>query len=89
MSAENNLTGARRSRPRRTDEGKDKATARDELRTAILSGEYMPGERLVEAQLIERFGASRFNIRLALQDLAGEGLVEIQRNRGAHVRKIS
>jgi DNA-binding GntR family transcriptional regulator len=89
MSAENNLTGVRRSRPRRTDEGKDKATARDELRKAILAGEYMPGERLVEAQLIERFGASRFNIRLALQDLAGEGLVEIQRNRGAQVRKIS
>ncbi|MEV0898773.1 GntR family transcriptional regulator [Actinoplanes sp. NPDC049802] len=89
MSAEKNLTGVRRSRPRGTADGKDKATARDQLRTAILAGEYMPGERLVEAQLIERFGVSRFNIRLALQDLAGEGLVEIQRNRGAQVRKIS
>ena len=89
MSAENNLTGTRRSRPRDTAEGKDKGTTRDELRTAILSGEYTPGERLVEAQLIERFGVSRFNIRLALQDLSGEGLVEIHRNRGARVRKIS
>ncbi|MEU4420075.1 GntR family transcriptional regulator [Actinoplanes sp. NPDC024001] len=89
MSAESNLTGARRPRPRRTGEGKDKAAARDALREAILAGEFTPGERLVEAQLTERFGVSRFNIRLALQDLAGEGLVEIQRNRGAQVRKIS
>jgi DNA-binding GntR family transcriptional regulator len=89
MSAEKNLTGVRRARSRDAGEGKDKTTTREELRTAILSGEYMPGERLVEAQLIERFGVSRFNVRLALQDLSGEGLVEIQRNRGAQVRKIS
>jgi DNA-binding GntR family transcriptional regulator len=63
--------------------------ARDALREAILAGEYLPGERLVEAQLSERFEASRFNVRIALQDLAGEGLVEIQRNRGAQVRKVS
>jgi DNA-binding GntR family transcriptional regulator len=28
-------------------------------------------------------------VRAALQDLAAEGLVEVQRNKGAHVRKIS
>jgi len=65
------------------------AKARDALREAILRGEYLPGERLVEAQLCERLGASRFNVRAALQDLAGEGLVEVQRNRGAQVRKVS
>jgi DNA-binding GntR family transcriptional regulator len=59
------------------------------LREAILRGEYTPGERLVEAQLIDRFRASRFNVRAALQELAAEGLVEVQRNRGAHVRKVS
>jgi DNA-binding GntR family transcriptional regulator len=59
------------------------------LREAILRGEYTPGERLVEAQLIDRFQASRFNVRAALQELAAEGLVEVQRNRGAHVRKVS
>ncbi|GAA2854736.1 GntR family transcriptional regulator [Actinoplanes cyaneus] len=64
-------------------------SARDALREAILAGDYLPGERLVEAQLIERFDVSRFTVRLALQDLAAEGLVEIQRNRGAVVRKIS
>ncbi|HEY7223892.1 MAG TPA: GntR family transcriptional regulator [Micromonosporaceae bacterium] len=64
-------------------------TAREALRKAILGGEYLPGERLVEAALCERFGASRFTIRTALQDLAADGLVEVQRNRGAQVRKIS
>jgi len=65
------------------------AKARDALREAILSGEYLPGERLVEAQLCQRLGASRFNVRSALQDLAAEGLVEVQRNKGAQVRKVS
>jgi DNA-binding GntR family transcriptional regulator len=59
------------------------------LRAAILNGEYSPGERLVEASLCERFGLSRFAVRAALQDLVGEGLVEVERNKGAHVRKVS
>jgi DNA-binding GntR family transcriptional regulator len=59
-----------------------------QLRDAILKGEYLPGERLVEAQLCERLGASRFNVRAALQDLAGDGLVKVERNKGAHVRKV-
>lgn len=65
------------------------AHAREALRAAILRGEYLPGERLVEAQLCERLGVSRFNVRSALQELAADGLVEVQRNRGAHVRKVS
>jgi DNA-binding GntR family transcriptional regulator len=52
----------------------------DQLREAILRGEYLPGERLVEAQLCERLGASRFNVRAALQDLAADGLVMVERN---------
>lgn len=63
--------------------------ARDALRKAILEGVYLPGERLVEATLCEQFGATRFIIRAALADLAAEGLVEVRRNKGAHVRKIS
>jgi DNA-binding GntR family transcriptional regulator len=64
------------------------AQARDALRDAILRGEYLPGERLVEAQLGERFGVSRFNVRAALQELAADGLVKVERNKGAHVRKV-
>jgi len=59
------------------------------IRSAILNGEYSPGERLVEASMCARFSLSRFLVRAALQDLASEGLVEVQRNKGAHVRKVS
>jgi DNA-binding GntR family transcriptional regulator len=62
--------------------------AYERLRAAIVSGEYQPGERLVEADLSERLGAGRSAIRTALTRLAHEGLVEQERNRGARVRKI-
>jgi DNA-binding GntR family transcriptional regulator len=61
----------------------------DALREAILRGDYVPGQRLVETDLCERFGATRFTIRSALQSLAGQGLVEVLRNRGARVRTVS
>jgi len=59
------------------------------LRAAILSGEFAPRQRLVEIDLCERFGTSRFILRSALAELAGQGLVEFQRNRGARVREVS
>jgi DNA-binding GntR family transcriptional regulator len=59
------------------------------LRAAILRGEYAPRQRLVEIDLCERFGTSRFILRSALQELSAQGLVEFQRNRGARVRDIS
>jgi DNA-binding GntR family transcriptional regulator len=61
----------------------------DAIRTAIVQGEYAPRQRLIETELCERFGTSRFIARAALQDLAAQGLVEFQRNRGARVREIS
>jgi DNA-binding GntR family transcriptional regulator len=68
---------------------RDRTHVRDDLREAILRGDYLPGERLVEAQLIERFSASRFTVRAVLQELTAEGLVRMEKNRGAHVRKVS
>jgi DNA-binding GntR family transcriptional regulator len=59
------------------------------VRTAIVQGEYAPKQRLVEADLCERFGTSRFIARSALLALSAQGLVEFQRNRGARVREIS
>lgn len=59
------------------------------IRDALLSGEYVPRQRLVEADLCERFGAGRADVRAAFRQLAVEGLVEIQRNRGARVRENS
>ena len=59
------------------------------LRAAILAGEYAPNQRLVEIDLCERFGTSRFILRAAFSELAAQGLVEFQRNRGARVRDVS
>jgi DNA-binding GntR family transcriptional regulator len=59
------------------------------MRNAIVQGEYAPRQRLIEADLCERFSTSRFIVRSALQELAAQGLVEFQRNRGARVREIS
>jgi DNA-binding GntR family transcriptional regulator len=61
----------------------------DALRDAIMDGEFAPNQRLVEADLSERFGASRGSIRTALLELGAAGLVERVQNRGARVRAIS
>jgi DNA-binding GntR family transcriptional regulator len=61
----------------------------DALRDAITDGEFVPNQRLVEADLSERFGASRGSVRGALLELTAEGLVERVQNRGARVRAIA
>lgn len=61
----------------------------DRLREAILRGDFAPKQRLVEVELCEQFDASRFTVRSALRDLAGQGLIELQRNRGARIREIT
>jgi DNA-binding GntR family transcriptional regulator len=67
--------------------GGDRAVV-TEIRAAILSGEFVPNQRLVEADLSERFAASRARVRAALLELANEGLIERIQNRGARVRAV-
>jgi DNA-binding GntR family transcriptional regulator len=71
------------------DPGARPTTVAEALRDAIVDGEFAPNQRLVEADLSERFGASRGSIRTALLELGAEGLVERVQNRGARVRAIS
>ena len=59
------------------------------LRAAILRGRYAPNQRLIETELAEQLGSSRFLVRNALMQLVADGLVELQPNRGARVREIS
>lgn len=61
----------------------------DAVRAAILGGDMVPGQRLVEAELAELYGVSRANVRAALVDLTAEGLVERIPHRGARVRVVS
>jgi DNA-binding GntR family transcriptional regulator len=55
------------------------------LRRAIVERALVPGDRLPEDSLGERFGVSRTIARQALVQLAAEGLVELRRNRIAVV----
>ncbi len=61
----------------------------EQLRTALLNGELAPGERLLTAQLSERFQVSPTPLREALHRFAGEGLVEFIPQRGARVAELS
>ena len=58
---------------------------RDSLRSAIDDRRLAPGTKLSEAEVGTLFDVSRTVVRSALQMLAFEGLVRIERNRGAFV----
>ncbi|MGV6874127.1 GntR family transcriptional regulator [Pseudochelatococcus sp. B33] len=61
----------------------------DALRKAIISGEFEPGQRLVERMLCDLTGVSRTAIREALRTLEAEGLVVNIPNHGPTVVTIS
>ena len=63
-------------------------TPTENLRSDILDGTFSPGERLPEIALAERYSVGRGSIRSALIELRSEGLVVIEANRGAMVRRI-
>lgn len=63
--------------------------ALDALRAALMAGDVVPGQRLVEAELAETFGVTRASMRAALIDLTADGLVERIPHRGARVRVVS
>jgi DNA-binding GntR family transcriptional regulator len=64
-------------------------TVYDRLRAEIVGGRLQTGARLVAAEIAERYSSSTNPVREALQQLRGEGLVEILPNRGARVRPVS
>jgi DNA-binding GntR family transcriptional regulator len=59
------------------------------IRRSIIEGEFEPGSRLVEQRIGEMFDLSRTPVREALRALAADGLVTIERNRGAMVSTMS
>ena len=58
------------------------------FRSAILSGRFQPGERLIEKELCDLTAASRTSVREALRQLETEGLVEMVPNKGPIVASI-
>ena len=59
------------------------------LRTAIISGRFDPGDRLIESALSAELGTSRGPVREALRQLENEGLVMSFPYRGAVVLGVS
>lgn len=57
----------------------------DDLRDAIISHDLEPGRRIAEDELALQMGVSRGPIREALMRLDREGLVTIERHKGARV----
>lgn len=59
------------------------------LRSAILHGDLVPGERLMEVKLAQQLGVSRTPVRDAIQRLVEEGLVNMVPRCGAIVAGIT
>jgi GntR family transcriptional regulator, vanillate catabolism transcriptional regulator len=59
------------------------------LRDFILSGELRPGERISELQAVDKTGASRTPVRMALVRLEEEGLLEAIPSGGFMVKAFS
>ena len=58
------------------------------LRTAIFTGEMLPGTPVIEAEIAASLGASRTPVREALRRLESEGLLEPRGLRGTVVREL-
>lgn len=59
------------------------------LQLDIISGRLQPKEHLVEDDLMRRFGASRYAVRRALEELQTLGLATRTENRGTRIRGYS
>ncbi|MPY88694.1 MAG: FCD domain-containing protein [Luteitalea sp.] len=61
---------------------------RERIEEEIATGLLMPGSRLDEAELAERFGLSRTPVREALIQLTSTGILEMRPRRGAVVPEV-
>jgi DNA-binding GntR family transcriptional regulator len=61
----------------------------DSLRARILAGDLKPGTPLREEALSSEYDVARHSLRSALRTLQGEGIVQIEPNRGARVKSLS
>ncbi|TDD84386.1 GntR family transcriptional regulator [Actinomadura darangshiensis] len=73
--------------------GRTSSTRHDQayegLRSLLLSGSIPPGTRLTEADLTNKFNVSRSTMRAVLVQLAQEGYVTSEVNRGVRTRSFS
>lgn len=70
---------------RARSDGSTAADVTERLRHQIQEGLWSPGEWLRETRLCDEFGVGRSIVRRALRNLADDGLVILEANRGASV----
>jgi len=61
----------------------------DAITRKLRAGIFVPGQRLIEADLTSELKVSRGPVREAIKRLAAEGVLALTRNRGAYVRALS
>jgi DNA-binding GntR family transcriptional regulator len=60
----------------------------ERIRSAIVSGRFHPGDRLIERELCELISVSRTSVREALRELESEGLITMLPNRGGPIVSV-
>lgn len=60
----------------------------ESIKERIRTGVYVPGQRLIEVDLVNELGVGRGRIREVLKTLVGEGYLEFEENRGVYVRRF-
>jgi DNA-binding GntR family transcriptional regulator len=59
------------------------------IQEGIRSGRLLPGQRLLERELIQRCSVSRSAVREALRTLAADGTIQVEHRRSAIVRQFT
>ena len=67
----------------------DLDAAVEQLKRDIFQGRFVPGQRLVEVDIMSHLEITRGRVRDVFKRLHAEGIVQLDRNRGASVRKAS
>ena len=68
---------------------RDIDSAVEHLKRDILKGRFVPGQRLVEIDIMSHLDITRGRVRDVFKRLQAEGIVQLDKNRGASVRKVS
>ena len=61
----------------------------DHVKVSVLTLALQPGSDLDEASFLERFGLSRTPLREVFRALAGDGYLDVRKNRGVRVSEMS
>ncbi len=62
---------------------------RDEVLAGLSEGRYVPGQRLIAAELAAKLGTSQIPVREALHILSGCGVVDLIPRKGARICELS